>query len=246
MSEKRYTREEMDFLRGMVKKMPLVELVQTFNTKFGREKSQTAIKSTLNNYGISRGIKREQPKGQGPRFYTEEQKDFIRRLYLEERLSAPEVTKAFNEKFYDCRTEYAINGMITLHGFRRSSRLSKEINVGDETLCRSTGYITVKTDAPAHHAKTKRNYRYKHLAVWEAYNGPVPKGHVVRFLDGNTLNCEIENLALFTRSEHGYMNTLGYNEAPEGLRETIVLTARLMAKTKKRERELDDCADGDG
>ncbi|TXH45500.1 MAG: HNH endonuclease [Desulfurellales bacterium] len=41
---------------------------------------------------------------------------------------------------------------------------------------------------------------------WEQANGPIPPGHVVKYRDGNTLNCDIENLYLVSRAENLRLN----------------------------------------
>ena len=45
-----------------------------------------------------------------------------------------------------------------------------------------------------------------HRGCWEAYNGPVPNGHVVHHINGNTLDNRIENLACMLDSEHAQMH----------------------------------------
>lgn len=37
---------------------------------------------------------------------------------------------------------------------------------------------------------------FLHTHVWEQHHGPVPKGRQLRFIDGDTLNCDISNLQL--------------------------------------------------
>lgn len=44
--------------------------------------------------------------------------------------------------------------------------------------------------------------KYLHRAVWEFYNGEIPKGYVVHHKDFNPENNSIENLQLMTHSEH--------------------------------------------
>jgi hypothetical protein len=39
-------------------------------------------------------------------------------------------------------------------------------------------------------------WRLKHLAVWEAANGPLPKGFRLAFRDGDRCNCSLDNLVL--------------------------------------------------
>ena len=49
-----------------------------------------------------------------------------------------------------------------------------------------------------------RGYRgeYLHRAVWEFYNGEIPKGYVVHHKDENKANNNISNLQLMTKIEH--------------------------------------------
>ena len=42
--------------------------------------------------------------------------------------------------------------------------------------------------------KTEDGIKYLHRWVWEQANGPVPKRHVVQFIDGNRDNCDLSNL----------------------------------------------------
>lgn len=41
-----------------------------------------------------------------------------------------------------------------------------------------------------------------HNHLWIQKHGPIPKGMVVRFKDGNHLNCKLDNLELITRGEN--------------------------------------------
>lgn len=45
-------------------------------------------------------------------------------------------------------------------------------------------------------------WRKRAVVVWEAVNGPVPRGSVVHHRDRNSLNDDIENLQALTRCEH--------------------------------------------
>lgn len=46
----------------------------------------------------------------------------------------------------------------------------------------------------------------KGRAVWTQHFGQIPAGMIVRFNDGNQLNCAPENLRLVTRAEHIRLN----------------------------------------
>ena len=53
-------------------------------------------------------------------------------------------------------------------------------------------------------------WRAKHLVVWEAANGPLPKGARLVFRDGDRFNCALENLRLEHRGKSLKEKT-GYN-----------------------------------
>ena len=64
----------------------------------------------------------------------------------------------------------------------------------------------------------------KHYYIWEKTNGKIPKGYYLCFKDGNTLNCELENLYLVTPSELGKLvqnKVYGYNEYTEAYLDII-------------------------
>jgi hypothetical protein len=52
---------------------------------------------------------------------------------------------------------------------------------------------------------TANKWKEKQRAVWEAANGPVPKGHKIMFADGNNLNCNLDNLLLVSDRERTTM-----------------------------------------
>jgi hypothetical protein len=41
-----------------------------------------------------------------------------------------------------------------------------------------------------------KKYKSKHLVIWEKENGPVPKGHLVIFADGDKRNFKMSNLLM--------------------------------------------------
>lgn len=77
------------------------------------------------------------------------------------------------------------------------------------------GAITTRKDRDSKTAQLRR-YKYIRVAlgkwelyqryVWEQHFGPIPERHIVRFKDGNTLNCDIGNLELITMSENARGN----------------------------------------
>ena len=44
--------------------------------------------------------------------------------------------------------------------------------------------------------------KYIHQAVWEHFNGKIPKGYIIHHIDGDKSNNDISNLQLMIQSEH--------------------------------------------
>jgi hypothetical protein len=54
--------------------------------------------------------------------------------------------------------------------------------------------------------KAKSNWALLHRDIWERHNGEIPKSHVITFIDGDSMNCNIENLECIPRSELAHRN----------------------------------------
>ena len=105
------------------------------------------------------------------------------------------------------------------------------------------GYIEVKVCEKPDKSKGEKFFKAKHRIVWEEKNGEIPKNHLIIFLDGNPLNCDINNLALINRAEHLAMTRLKLRTNVSKLTETGVLIARAeVLKNKKiNERRKSKC-----
>lgn len=88
------------------------------------------------------------------------------------------------------------------------------------------GYVEIKVADP-------RTWRSKHVVLWEAANGPIPKGHVLVFGDGNKLNLDLANLVLVSRRELAVMNKLGLI----GGSAELTMTGKTIADIKMKIRE---------
>ena len=69
--------------------------------------------------------------------------------------------------------------------------------------------------------------------VWTQANGEIPPGSVVIFLDGNYLNCELNNLQVISRRENMARNTI--QRFPAELQEIMKLTSKLKRKTNGKQ-----------
>ncbi len=82
--------------------------------------------------------------------------------------------------------------------FQKGHRPVNYLPIGTE-LMKGDGYIWVKIGEP-------NKWKQKHILLWQRENGPIPKGKVITFLDGDHAHCSLDNLMLITRSENARMN----------------------------------------
>lgn len=99
--------------------------------------------------------------------------------------------------------------------------------LGSERIDSKDGYIWIKVAESDPYTPAKTRYRQKHVWVWEQHNGAVPKGYMVSFIDGDRLNCSIDNLMLITRAQSLYLNRNGYSELPSELRAVMLSLAKV-------------------
>ncbi len=79
-------------------------------------------------------------------------------------------------------------------------------------------------------------WRMKHVLEWEKHNGPVPKGKIIIFADGDPLNTDIGNLVMIDRSQNAVMNRWGIRGSDKGSMEAAAKVASLKSQIAKRKR----------
>jgi hypothetical protein len=108
-----------------------------------------------------------------------------------------------------------------------AARLHKPI--GTERLSKD-GYLERKIHDGL---PLQSRWRAVHLVEWEALNGPMPKGHALKCLDGNRLNTDPSNWELVPRALLPRLNggRRGdkpiFDSAPAELKPIILATAKL-------------------
>ena len=154
------------------------ETARLFNEKFGTNLTKSKIWNIAQNHGIKCGIPGGQiQKGQRISPGTEFKKGNIPWSKGRKGLSYPEMVKTQFQKGHQP------------HNYRP---IGSEVTSAD-------GCVWVKIADP-------NIRREKHRIVWEAHNGPIPKGYVILFADKNKSNCELENLILVSRAEMAVLN----------------------------------------
>jgi hypothetical protein len=70
------------------------------------------------------------------------------------------------------------------------------------------------------------NWQLLNRYTWEQHNGPIPKGLIVVYKDGNYLNNDINNLMLLTKKENMARNTI--QRYPTELQQVMKLKCKLI------------------
>ena len=111
--------------------------------------------------------------------------------------------------------------------FKKGQTPKNHRPVGSERITRD-GYMEVKIKEP-------RTWRLKHIVVWEAENGKLPSGHVIRLLDGDKTNCNIGNLLCISRGANATSNRLNKaNTDSAELNRAILMTEHLRDRVRSK------------
>ncbi|SIO94687.1 HNH endonuclease signature motif containing protein [Vibrio spartinae] len=193
------------------------------------------------------------PKGK-THIYTEEEKLFLSENCQRARR---ELTVLFNHRFGTDIGEKAIAGTCKRYGFFsgrtghfekgskpwntgikgattsnsgsfQKGQVPKNLKpIGHERFCAKDGHILIKVNEPNPYTGASTRYRPKHHVVWEQHNGVIPRGHIIRFKDGDNRNCDIDNLVCVSKSVNLRMNKRDVNNLPDELKETGRMIAEL-------------------
>ena len=187
--KRKYTSEELDYLRKIVPGRSRTESFKLFNKKF-EPVSEARFRNILNNHKIRCGLSGRFKKGSVP---------------------ANKGTK----------------GLIKANSgsFGKGRETHNKADIGKETVTQE-GYVRVKVGYP-------NIWKQKHRVVWEKEKGKIPEGMYVLFLDSNKLNCNIENLALVTKSELLIINKKRLIHSNAELTSTGLNVAKLIDKVNK-------------
>lgn len=194
---KRYTKEQIDYLRKIADKtdIPNKEITRLFNKKFNLNATVTAII----------GLKSRNKIKTYTRVFTEEQLEYLREITPGR--SCEEIRNMYNKKYNDNRTLKSINSIRKENNiltgnsgrFEKGSISPNTRPIGSERLWSKDGYTLVKVNKSG-------PWKNKHVIIWEKENGPVPEGYVIMFGDGDKNNLDINNLLLVSKKQRLGLN----------------------------------------
>lgn len=229
------TDAEIAYLKEIAPGHYVVEITKMLNEKFGKNFTEIQIKQVKTNMKIISGMQYKGiPVEKRPSLFTPEQDAYFREIVTGN--TSAKIVELMNEKFNLNLTVPQVQTYKQNHGLKngvdcRFGKGHKPFNfmpVGSETV-KGDGFIYVKIGTP-------RRWKQKHILIWEAANGPKPKGHKIIFADGNKRNFNLDNLILVSDAELLCLNRkkLIFNN-PEATK-AGVLVARLLTKAGKIKR----------
>ena len=115
--------------------------------------------------------------------------------------------------------------------FKKGNRPANWVPIGTERISKD-GYTEVKIAD----GRLNKNWKAKHIQIWEEHNGPVPPGNVVIFGDGNKRNFNPENLLLVSRAQLVRLNQLKMIQEDTELTKAGIVIADICNKIGERKR----------
>jgi hypothetical protein len=161
------------------------------------------------------------------RRYTPEEKRFIENNVSGR--SHAELTDMFNRKFNCSKTSRQIMDFLTYNKLKNGGLSNSTKPIGSEYVDCSGRWL-IKTGQPD-------VWKSKHIVIWEAANGPVPKGHFILFADGDRSNFDLDNLLLVSRPEMSIMTRHKLIFPDREATRTGKLIADLILQINRKKRE---------
>ena len=220
-----WTEDQIRYIKRIAKGNKKKTILEKVNKKF----NLTLNINQLNNCMYSRGI-----KARIRHTWTNEQIEYLKNIAkgTPRKVIVDKINKEFNlnlsmRQLRDCMNSRGIRNNIDKRFSAESggNRCQQEKPIG--TISKwECGYTRIKTG--------DNEWEFIQRYVWRKHHGEIPPGHSVIFLDGNTDNYNIENLALVNRNELMKYNSMRLNSNDQELNRVTVNLAKLMTKAKER------------
>jgi hypothetical protein len=258
-----YTPVHIRFLSKKIAGRSCREVTRLFNERFGMSVTEKTMKTLLQRNGLrnnhGRGVLHEERRKYLPHHIR-----FLKGIVKGR--SYAETTGLFNREFGFAISVNAMGSLLKKYNlkngrdcrikpgnvppnkgrkgecapgcekgwFKPGNKPFDTMPLGSERIS-ACGYVEVKYSEKS--GSPKNRWKGKHVLVWEKANGPVPKGHVVIFADGNTRNFKLKNLVLVSRKELAVLNHANMLSSKNGdITKTSVLVARLKVSMSDRKR----------
>ncbi len=114
--------------------------------------------------------------------------------------------------------------------FKKGSIPANRLPIGSERVDSKDEYVYVKIQD----GHLNKNWKQKHVLLWEEQNGPVPKGFVLIFGDGDNTNISLDNLILVSRGQLAVLNKHNLIQNDVELTKTAIMIADLKTQISRR------------
>lgn len=205
----KYPQGMYEYIRDNSWNVSSKEMAERVKELFGYEMTPTCMKQFRQRHHIKSGLTGWYQKGHAPGNKGKKLEEYVG----EER--AAEIKKR-----------------ISATQFKKGERPMNELPVGT-IVVNSYGYKLRKKQMTG---TQWERWEFLHLATWIEHNGPIPKGMVVTFKDGNKLNCDISNLMLISKGQSAVMTRKGYRSEDPDITEAGATLAALELEVKKKKK----------
>lgn len=256
---KKYPEEIKTFIEKNVKGITTKALAELVNAKFGTDFTESRMKSYKTNHDLKSGTRCGLPAGQPTKLFPEKVRKFIAEHYigighqemadlLNKALGTSYTKKQMKNYYARFKLDSGLTGYfpkghepankgkkgVSYPGmkptqFKKGNKPWNYQRIGSERV-NGDGYVDVKIADP-------NKWKGKHILIWEAANGPVPKGHAVIFGDGNSRNFELSNLILVSRKQLLSLNRHNLIQNDAELTRTGVIIADVYSKIGERRKK---------
>lgn len=158
-------------------------------------------------------------------------------LFLKRNRHSPrrELHSQFVGKFGRTVTLEQIKNVLAQHQWF-TGRIKNAVPIGSERS-EGQGYILVKTNSKNSRTPNRRQWVLKHYLRWEGINGPVPRGCVLKCLDGNKSNTCPSNWECVPNGVVNRLRKRRFEDAPAELKPTIMAVTRLEHAQNERKKQ---------
>lgn len=199
---RRLTEEQIQFIKDNGRGNDSAKLTELFNAQFGTSHPVAKLNTLRYKYGAVSGLKTRVPNsGRFQKGHVSHNKGLKQSEFLTP--EAIERTKA---------TRFTPGHTPKNHKPVGSER----VNV--------YGYVEIKTAEP-------NIWELKHRVIWQQANGPLSSEDLIIFLDGDSTNCKLDNLALIDKSINARLNQSHLRSKYPEVTKVAVTLGRVLAKS---------------
>ena len=217
-----YPKEVRNYIARYASRMTIDDMVERVNERFGTQFDYWKMKAYYGNHKIHSGMRKtiysdlfpeeicslisENCKGKG-------HKEMASFLLLETgRVYTPEQIKSFyhNHGIDSGRTGRFEKGHEPANKGRKWDEfMSEDAQARSRTTCFKKGQKSINERPIGSRRIDKDGYiliKVNERGRWQQAHGQIPPNHVIRHLDGNPLNNNLDNLALVSMRENAVLN----------------------------------------